>query len=135
MAGKVSAKNAVILVNSQDISKDCVSFSIDQQASPIEVTGFTDGAKNFIPGMPVYGITLDLLWNETATTGAMKALQTILNGTTGYTVKITPEVGEQYISGTFMLDGLPATGTPTGALKIGSVHFSVFGSTAPTWAS
>lgn len=139
MAGKISAKNAVIIVDDsagspQTISKDCVSFTLEQNVNPIEVTGFTDGSKNFIPGMPVFGITLDVLWNSTATTGAMTVLRGIFNSATSKTVSITPEVGGQALSGEFLLDAFPTSGTPSGELKIGSVHFSVMGSVAPTWA-
>jgi hypothetical protein len=140
MAGKISAKNAVISVDDstgglQNISKDCVSFEIEQDAGKLDITGFTEGSVNFIPGMPVYGVKLDVKWNSTATTGARTVLQGIFLSTTSKTVTVVPEVGGQGFSGEFMLDALPVSGTPVGDLVIGSVHFSVFGATAPTWST
>lgn len=139
MAGKISAKGAVIAVDdsagtARTISADIDSFEIEQDAGKLEVTGFGEGSKNYIPGMPVYGITLNVKWNSTATTGAWTVLKGIFNSTTSKTVSITPEVGGQTLSGEFMLDALPAKGTPDGVLEIGSVHFSVMGATAPAWA-
>lgn len=139
MAGKISAKGAVIAVDDsggspQTISGDVYSFEIEQDAGKIEVTGFGNGSKNYIPGMPVYGITLSIYWNSTATTGARTVLQGIFGSTTSKTVTITPEAGGQALSGEFMLDNLPVKGTPDGDLDIGTVHFSVMGSTAPSWS-
>jgi hypothetical protein len=139
MAGKISAKGAVIVVDdsggtARTISSDCNSFELEQDAGALEVTGFGDGSKNYIPGMPVYGITLNVMYNSTATTGAMTVLRGIFGSSTSKTVSITPEVGGQTLSGEFMLDALPTKGTPDGVLEIGTVHFSVMGSTAPTWA-
>jgi hypothetical protein len=139
MSGKISAKGAVITVDNsagspQTISADIVSFEIQQDASPLDITGFNEGSKNYIPGLPVYGITLDVLWNSTSVTGARTVLQGILGSSTSKTVSVCPEVGGQTISGEFMLDSMPVSGKPDGALTIGSVHFSVMGSVAPTWA-
>lgn len=138
MAGKISAKGAVINVDDsagtpRNISADCLSFEIEQDAGKIDVTGFSEGSENYIPGMPVYGITLDVEWNATATTGARTVLQGIFLSSTSKTVSITPENGGQTLSGEFMLDALPVSGEPKGELKIGSVHFSVMGSVAPSW--
>lgn len=137
---KVSAKGSVISVDDsggslRDISSDCVSFEIEQDAGKIEVTGFGDGSKNYIPGMPIKGITLDVLWNSAATTGARTVLQGILGSTTSKTVTIVPEAGGEGFSGEFMLDNLPVKGAPDGVLQIGSVHFSPMGAVAASWAS
>lgn len=136
---KISAKNAVIIVDdsggsAQTITHDCISFELKQDAGKIKVTGFGDGSDNYIPGMPVYEIVLDFLWNSTATTGARTVLTGIFGSATSKTVSITPEVGGQTLSGEFMLDNLPAKGTPAGALELGSVTFSVMGATAPSWS-
>ena len=69
MAGKISAKNAVIVIDDiggtpRDVSIDCDSFEIEQDAGKVEVTGFTEGGKNYIPGMPVYGVTFNFIWNR-----------------------------------------------------------------------
>ena len=136
---KTSAKNAVIIIDDgsgtpRTVSADCKSFELDQESGLVEVTGFGDGSKNYVPGMPVHGITLDFFYNSAATTGITTVLRSIIGNSTSKTVSITPEVGGQTLSGEFMLDALPTKGTPDGVLEIGSVHFSVMGATAPTWA-
>lgn len=140
MAGKISAKGAVISVDDsagapQNISKDCDSFEVETDAGKIDITGFTEGSVNFIPGMPIYGITLNVKWNTTATTGARTVLQGIFMSTASKTVTVTPESGGSGFSGEFMLDALPTSGTPVGDILLGSVHFSVMGSTAPAWST
>jgi hypothetical protein len=138
MAGKISAKNAVIVINSQTVSGDIDSFEIEQDAGNLEVTGFGNASKNYIPGLPVYGITINGIYNSTATTGLWTVLKglwaTQVSAGTGFTVSITPEVGGQAFSGTFMMDALPVKGTPTGRLEIGSVKFSVLGGSGASWA-
>lgn len=136
---KISAKGAVISVDDsagtpRNISSDCVSYEIEQDAGKIEVSGFGDGSMNYIPGLPVQGISLTVKWNTAATTGARTVLQGILLSATSKTVSITPESGGQAFSGEFMLDGLPVTGTPTGDITLGTVHFSPMGSAAAAWA-
>ena len=139
MAGKISAKGAVIIVDDsagtpRTISGDCDSFELQQDAGKIEVTGFGEGSKNYIPGLPVYGVKLNVKYDSTSTTGAWTVLKSIYMSTTSKTISITPEVGGQTLSGEFMLDALPVSGKPDGELMIGSVSFSVMGATAPAWA-
>lgn len=139
MSGKISAKNAVILIDDsggspRDLSSDCDSFEIEQDAGKIEVTGFGDGSKNYIPGMPIKSVTFNFKWNSLSTSGARTVLQGIYLSTTSKTVSVTPEVGGQSFSGEFMLENLPVKGEPSGDLLLGTVKFAVMGSTAPTWA-
>ena len=79
-------------------------------------------------------ITLDVYWNTTATTGAMTVLKGIVGSTSSKTVSITPEVGGPVFSGEFMCDGIKPASSVDGVIMLGSVHFSVMGATAPTWA-
>lgn len=139
MAGKISAKGAVISVDDsagtpRAISGDVVSYEIEYSAEPLDVTGFGEGSQNFTPSLPVIGITMDVIWNTAATTGARTVLASIIGSATSKTVTIVPEAGGPSFSGEFMLDALPVSGTPVGEIKIGSVHFSVMGAVAPAWA-
>ena len=136
---KQSAKNAVILVDNsagapQDISKDCVSYELQYDVDSVEVTGFGEGSHNFIPGQRVIGITLDVLWNSLATTGAMTVLYPIVGHATSKTVSVQPEGTGLALSGEFMLEGIKPAGEPGGAIKLGSCKFSVMGAVAPTFA-
>jgi hypothetical protein len=138
--GKVSAKGMVITIDDsagspQTVSTDIDSYEIEQGAGKIDVTGFSEGTVNYIPGLPVFGVSLGCKYNSAATTGLWTVLQGILGHATSKTISIIPEAGGKAFSGEFMLDGLPVAGDPKSEIKIGSVHFSPMGSVAPTWAS
>ena len=136
---KFSAKDCVITIDNaagspQTVSTDIISFDIEEDAGALEVTGFGDGTKNFIPGLPVKGITFEFLYDTHTTSGATTILKGILNSNTSKSVTIKPESAGQTFSGEFMLDALSTSGTPAGELKHGTAHFSVMGAAAPAWA-
>lgn len=131
--GKQSAKGAVITVNSQNFSTYCESYEIEWAKDIIDVTGFTDGWQNYIPGMPIVGITLNMFWDATATTGVFAILKAMM--ATAAVVSIVPEASGPTLSGTFICDGIHPAGTAnSGAIKMGSVHFSASGVTLGTFA-
>lgn len=136
---KMSAKGAKILVDNaagaaQDISADCVSYEIQYAVDPVEITGFGEGSHNFTPGQKVISISLDVLWNTAATTGAMTVLYPIVGSTTSKTVSVQPEGTGMALSGEYMLEGIQPAGKPDGSIGLGTCKFSVMGATAPTWA-
>jgi len=136
---KFSAKGAVVTIDNaagspQNVSTDITSFEIQQDAGILDVTGFSDGSKNFIPGLPVTGITFEFLYDTATTSGATTILKGILNSNTSKTVTIKPESAGETLSGEFLLDALSTKGTPDGTIQHGTCHFSVMGATAPAWA-
>jgi hypothetical protein len=136
---KQSAKNAIIQVDdsggtARNISTDCVTFDIEDAVDPLEVTGFTQGFKNNVPGIKTKGITLEVRYNSAATTGAFTVLRGILGQSSSVTVSVQPEGSGLAYSGEFMLDALPVKGSVDGLIEVGTVHFSPMGSTAPDWA-
>ena len=136
---KQSAKNCVILIDNaagspQNVSTDVTSYEIQQDAGPIDVTGFSDGSKNFIPGLPIVGVTFEFLYDTHTTSGATTILKGILNSNTSKTVSVTPETAGEAFSGEFLLDALTTKGTPDSSIGHGTCHFSVMGDTAPAWA-
>ena len=136
---KQSAKGAVILVDNaagspQNVSVDCVSYDIQYAADAIEVTGFTEGSHNFTPGLKIIGINLEFLWNTAATTGSMTVLYPIVGHATSKTVSVQPEGSGLALSGEFMLESIAPSGTPGGAIKLGTAKFVVMGAVAPAWA-
>lgn len=136
---KFSAKGAVITIDDsagspQDLSTDITSFEIEEDAGAIDVTGFGDGSKNFIPGLPVVGITFEFLYDTRTTTGATTVLRGILNSNTAKSVTVKPETAGLTLSGEFMLDALNTAATPAGELRHGTAHFSVMGAAKPAWA-
>ncbi len=131
--GKISAKGAVITVASTDISSYVESYEIEWGQEVTEVTGFTDGWKNHVPGIPVVGITLNVLWDKTASTGTFAKLKALM--TTPGTVSIVPEATGPTLSGTFLCDGIHPAGTAnSGAISLGSVHLSPSGASVATFA-
>lgn len=129
---KISAKGAVITINSQNFSTYCTSYEIEWAQDVIEVTGFTDGWQNYIPGIPIVGFTLDIHWEKTASTGVFAILKAMM--TTAATCSIVPEASGQTFSGTFMVDGIhPQGSASSGAIMMGSVHFSASGVTLGTF--
>jgi hypothetical protein len=136
---KFSAKGAVVNIDNsagspQDVSTDCVSYEIQTDIGALDVTGFVDACKNFIPGLPVHGITFEFKYDTATTSGATTILRGILNSGTSKTVSVKPESAGQTFSGEFLLDALTYKGTPAGDISHGTCHFSVMGATAPTWA-
>ena len=139
MAGKVSAKGAVIALDDsggspQTISTDVESYEIQYEVDTVEVTGENEGSHNFIAGQKVIGVTLNLYWNTTATTGAWTVVRGIIGSATSKTLSITPEPAGLALSGEFMCSGVQIKGDPKSDIKLGAVKFLVMGSTAPAWA-
>lgn len=132
--GKVSAKGAVVTINSQDFSTYTESYEIEWAKDIVEVTGFTNGWRNYIPGMPIVGFTINMLWDATATTGVFPILVAMM--ATAATCSIVPESGGPSFSGTFICDGIhPSGSASSGAISMGSVHFSASGVTIATFTS
>lgn len=136
---KVSAKGAVIVLDDSSgtprtISTDVESYDIQYSVDVIEVTGENEGSHNFTPGQLIVGVTINLYWNALATTGAWTVVRGIIGSLSSKTLAITPESGGLTLSGEYMCDGVTITGSPATDIKLGAVHFSVMGSTAPAWA-
>lgn len=138
---KTSAKGCVITLEdststARTISSDVDSYEIMWNYPPQEVTGFGDGSNNFIPGLLATGVTLNIMWNTAATTGAYTVIKSILGDTASHVLTITPESGGPAWTGEVMCDGITPAGAASGsAIRLGSVHFSVMGAAAPTFTS
>ena len=135
---KVSAKGAVITLTdptvARTISGDVKSYTINESSGMVDVTGFNEGGQNFVPGLPVHDVTLELYNNETATTGVMTVLRGIRTAGTAATMTIKPVSTGLTLTFICFPESIPATGTPAGAADIGSVKFVQMGSVAGSWA-
>jgi hypothetical protein len=135
---KVSAKGAVITLTdpttARTISGDVAAFDIGQSSGMVDVTGFNEGGQNFVPGLPVHDVTLDLFYNAVATTGAWTVLRAILTAGTAATMTIKPVSTDLTLTFVCFPEGVPLSATPDAALKIGSVKFVQMGATAGSWA-
>lgn len=123
---KVSAKNGIILIGGRELSSYVMAYDSQNNANPIDVTGFTDGCQNFIPGLPSSTITADMFWSYSGVQ-VHEALRTL--GTTGQ-VTILPEgstAGGQCITMPVMQSNYNPGGVITDALKIGSLTFDNYG--------
>lgn len=124
---KVSAKNGVILIGGKNFSSYAMSYDVAASANKVDVTGFTDGCQNFIPGLPSGSITLDMYWSY-STDQVHEALRTL--GATG-NVSILPEggtTGNKAISMVSTQSNYNPRGAPNDAIKIGSLLFDYSGS-------
>lgn len=125
--GKTVAKNAIILINGYALSPLITAFSTDANVNPIDVTGFTDGSHNFIPGALAASMKLDCLWDSTSNSihDVLKAVSA--NGA----CTLLPEgyaVGNPTISLPFMQANYAPQGTPMSELKVGSIDLQSYGS-------
>ena len=138
MAGKTSAKGAVITLSDpttpRTISGDVAAFEIEHSAGLLDVTGFNENGQNFIPGMPVHSVTLDLFYNNTASTGVWTVLRALMTAGTAATMTLKPETTGLTLTLICFPEGVPLSATPAGDLHIGSVKFVQMGSTAGSWA-
>lgn len=122
---KTAAKNCVILINGYVFSTYFTAYNVEADAGKIDVTGFTDGSQNFVPGMPTAHIDGDVLWDSAAakTHAALKSMPT------GY-VSLLPEgstLGNPSISLPFMQANYNPKGTPTEAIQLGTLNFESYG--------
>lgn len=127
---KFSGKNAIILLNGYNLSTYASAFQTEDDAGAIDVTGFTDGCQNFIPGMKRSSISADLFWSSTS-----GAVHTALGGATPATgiVTILPEgwtAGYPTLSLPFMQGNYAPKGAPADALSVGTLNFLSYGNNA-----
>jgi hypothetical protein len=131
---KISAKNAIVIFDGNDLSKDAVSYNVTDSVDSIDVTGFTDGAHNFVPGQLNGNVTIDFLWNSAA--GGAYTVLSPLVGTIGKTLSIYPEAsGGKRWTGTFFLRNIAPSGSPASEIKMAGCEFVVNSSAAPTWST
>jgi hypothetical protein len=135
---KISAKGYVITLTDpttpRTISSDVSSFEISQDTGMIDVTGGGDGGQNFIPGLPVHSVTLNMFYNAAANTGAWTVMRAIATAGTAATMTIKPESAGLTLTFVCFPESIPLSGKPDGALEIGSVKFVQMGATAGSWA-
>jgi hypothetical protein len=126
---KVSAKNAIILVGGYNLSTYFTTYEVAENAAPIDVTGFTDGSNNYIPGLMSGSITGNAIWDNTTDT-SYPVLKSYTGTTTDGSVTILPEggtAGYPSISLPFTQGGITPSGSPSGAIMLGNMQFSSYG--------
>lgn len=126
---KSSGKNSIILINGYNYSTYGTAFDTSQSAGMVDVTGFTDGGKNFIPGLPSASLNIQMLWDTTATVGATAVLAAFPSGN----VSLLPEgyaLGNPSLSLPYALGNFSPSGAPAGAVQLGTLEFANTGADA-----
>jgi len=123
---KISAKNAVVLVNGYVLSTYLATFDIESSVNPKDVTGFGDQSKNFIPTIKSGKITGVAYWDSD--TG--KTHLVLKSFPTGH-VTILPEgysLGAPSLSLPFLSNKYMPKGAPDKEISIGKLEFKSYGS-------
>ena len=118
---KKSAKDAIILIGGYNLSTYATAYETTASVNPIDVTGFTDATKNFIPGQLDATILADMFWSSTANT-----VHTALHDFTARHCTILPEgytLGNLSLSLPYEQANYGAKGTPDSAIQIGTINF------------
>lgn len=118
---KKAGKDAIILVGGYNLSSYASQYEVEYAANPVEVTGFGDGWKNYIPGEFSGQMSIDMYW-DSAANSANAALQTLSNKC----VSIIPEgfvLGNHAMSMYATQGNWKPTANPGAALTVGSVVF------------
>lgn len=127
---KVSAKNAIILISGYNLSTYLTNYEVQENTNPVDVTGFSDGCQNFIPGNLGATIIATAMWDKDANT-AFPVLKSYVGTTTDGSITILPEggtAGNPSLSLPFTLGGITPSGSPNAAISLGSLNFSSYGS-------
>ena len=127
---KIIGKNAIILVGGYQLSSLFSSYETrGPSVKSVDVTGFTDGCENYLPGISTAEMTLNGYWDNAA-----GSLNDALKGLGTKNVSILPE---GYILGapSLSMSALQTTFNPGGnvgdAIQIGSIQFLQSGATIP----
>jgi hypothetical protein len=125
---KTTAKNTIVLINGYHFSTDTTAFQTSANVNPIDVTGFEDGCKNFIPGILSASMICTMLW-DADTNSVHQALKAMPNGV----ATLIPEgwvLGNTTISLPFTQSNYNPQGTPVTALRVGNLSFVNYGTTS-----
>ena len=118
---KIAAKNGLILIGGYNLSTYASQYEVDYNAAPVEVTGFTDGWQNYIPGMFTGQMSIDAYWDSAANT-SNAALQTLAKRH----VTVVPAgatVGNECFTMYAEHGNWKPAATPGAALSVGSIVF------------
>ena len=124
---KYSGKDAIVLINGYNFSTFASSFETLQDVGKLDVTGFTDGCQNFIPGLNMATIKADLFWDSDA-----NSVHAALASPTTGNVTIFPHgyaLGNPTLSMPFMQSNYSPKGTPSSPVTVGTINFESYGAT------
>jgi len=140
---KLSGKNVKVMIDdsggtARDVSTNVESIDIPDEYGELDVTGFSDGVVNSIPGMPSSNVELN--GNMDPDTNALYDVLTgIVGGSAGtLTVQVgqnaAPTSGDPEFEGEFWCSKMNISATPTGKPTI-AASFRPGSSTKPAWGT
>ena len=124
---KISAKNLILELNGYVFSTYASSYEAQQQSGAIDVTGFSDTAKNYIPGLAMVDMTITMLWDS----GAGKTHLILSPMPSNGLATVLPEgyyLGCPTLSMPFMTGNYSPKGTPSTALEVGQIKLENYSS-------
>lgn len=92
MAKHVLGPASKVTVNGTDISQWVTNVTVEDTADEVEVTGFGETFKEYIPGLRDMSVTLTVL-QDYASGGPDELIGGIYYAGTAGTVKVTPQTG------------------------------------------
>lgn len=122
---KVTARNAIVVIGGYFLSTYATQYETSYGVEPIEVTGFTDGWRNYIPGLYQGQMSLSMLWDEAAGK-SFDALQPLGQKC----VTVLPEgfaLGNPAICMHAEQESILPGAAPNGALSLGNIAFQTSG--------
>ena len=142
---KLAGRWLVVIIDDSNptartVSGDVQSVDIPLEYDELDVTGFSDGTKNSIPGMPGVNLEITGKFNPTANTGLFSVLVDIIGDYAGHTVTVqigdnaAPTGGEPEFEGEYWLSKMTVSGSPSGAVEI-TGSFRVWGNSLPAWGT
>lgn len=122
---KISAKNGILVVGGYSLSVFAGQYTIEAGQDVIDITGFTDGWHNFIPGNYTGSMSVNFYWDKDT-----NSVNAAMIGMAKKCVTIMPEgyaLGNPAFSIYSEQDRFSPSGDPSAALMLNSVQFLTSG--------
>ena len=118
---KISAKDGIIVAGGYLLSPSAASYEVNAGNTMVEVTGFTDGWRNYISGTYEGDLAINFFW-DSASNNVVDALK----GLSKKRVTVIPDgyaLGNPAISIESEQEFFNPGASPTGALSVGNIRF------------
>lgn len=122
---KISAKNGILVIGGYRLSGFAGEYTIDAAQDVIDVTGFGDGWKNFIPGNYTGMMNVNFYWDKDA-----NSVNAAMIGMAKKCVSILPEgyaLGNPAFSIYSEQENFSPSGDPSAAIMLNNVRFLTSG--------
>lgn len=127
MPGKVSAKDATVLINGYDLSTLSTMYEFTGDVGAVDVTGFQQ-VTNFTPGLLKIDGKMDMIWDS-----AVNKSHLVMSVLPTGVVTIIPEsyvLGAPTVSFPFMAANYNVKGDPANAIRQSGLTFRNYGASS-----